>query len=128
MKTSGKKNTYYLVKLIVLPCISSFLNILFDNLDWMESIANFINTVYDDFAAFREIFAIRTEGGEWSPSRASAAHGFGRSLGLVVAGGYSTDSNNEHFKSVKATKDGKTFTDLTDMPVALAVTLFSAYT
>ena len=64
------------------------------------------------------------EGGVWSPSRSSAAHGFGRSLGLVVAGGYSTDGNADHYKSVKATKDGKTFTDLPDMPLALAVTRF----
>ena len=47
--------------------------------------------------------------------------GFGRSLGLVAAGGYNVDGSYEHFKSVVATKDGKTITNHEDLPVALAV-------
>ena len=66
-------------------------------------------------------FTFRTKEAEWSPVRVNGAYGFGRSLGLVAAGGYNVDGSYEHFKSVVATKDGKTITNLEDMPLALAV-------
>ena len=64
--------------------------------------------------------AIRTEAGEWPHHKINAAYGFGRSLGLVAAGGY-TGSEEEHHSIVTATTDGKTFTNIADMPIKLSV-------
>ena len=56
---------------------------------------------------------------EWKPLRIRGAYGFGRSLGLVAAGGYGVNGQDDHLKSVVATKDGKLLTNLLEMPLAL---------
>ena len=56
---------------------------------------------------------------EYKPLRIRGAYDFGRSLGLVAAGGYGVNGPDDHLKSVVTTKDGKALTNLRDIPITL---------